>query len=171
MANTRSSEPRTTKERAQGNRAPNALALLKADHRAVEDLFEEYEHARRNDRKHSLVQQICHELTAHAQMEEQAFYPEAQQALGAEHNLVDEARVEHASLKWLIAQLESEAPDSELYPAKVKVLKEYVLHHVREEEKEIFPKLRKTELDLDALGQTLLETKQQLKKGMSEPMH
>jgi hemerythrin-like domain-containing protein len=111
------------------------------------------------------VQQICEELTVHAQLEEQAFYPEAQKALGDERDLVDEARVEHASLKWLIAQLENEGPDSELYGARVTVLKEYVQHHVREEEKEMFPKLRKTELDLDRLGQTLFEVKQQLSKG------
>jgi len=83
-------------------------------------------------------------------------------------DLVDEAAVEHASLKWLIAQLEQEAPDSELYDAKVIVLKEYVQHHVKEEEKEMFPKLKKTELDLKALGAKMATTKAELKKGMKE---
>lgn len=151
--------PRTTPK------IQNAIALLKNDHRTVEDLFEEYEHARRADRKQAIVQQICEELTVHAQLEEQVFYPAAQEALGKDDvDLIEEARVEHASLKWLIAQLEAEAPDSELYAAKVTVLKEYVQHHVKEEEKEMFPKLRKTELDLDALGQSMTESKQLLKE-------
>lgn len=170
MATTRSSESRTTESTAR-NRIPNALALLKSDHRTVEDLFEEYEHARRKDRKQALVQQICEELTVHAQLEEQAFYPEAQRVLGDEKDLVEEARVEHEALKWLIGQLESEGPDSELYAAKVKVLKEYVQHHVKEEEKEMFPKLRKSDLDLDSLGQTLFETKQQLQQSMGTQTH
>lgn len=152
-------------------RAMNAIAVLKNDHRTVEDLFEEYEHARRADRKQALVQQICEELTVHALLEEQAFYPAAQKALGEEGDLVEEARVEHASLKWLIAQLESEASGSPTYAAKVTVLKEYVQHHVREEEKEMFPKLRKTNLDLDELGQTLLATKTKLQDKSDEKTH
>ena len=168
MTTTRSSQNSETTQKTRTSahsRSQNAIALLKNDHRTVEDLFEEYEHARRADRKQTIVQQICEELTVHAQLEEQAFYPAAQKALGSEdRDLVDEARVEHNSLKWLIAQLEQEAPDSELYAAKVTVLKEYVQHHVKEEEKEMFPKLRKTDLDLDELGQTLLATKQQLQQ-------
>ncbi len=174
MATTRSSEnrkPETTKESGSRVRMPNALALLKADHRTVEDLFEEYEHARRNDRKQAIVQQICEELTVHAQLEEQAFYPQIQSALGEDKDLVDEARVEHNSLKWLIAQIEEETPDSDLYAAKVTVLKEYVQHHVKEEEKEMFPKVRKTDIDLDALGQTLYEAKQQLQQGLVAKPH
>jgi hypothetical protein len=120
----------------------------------------------RGERKQSLVQHICEELTLHALLEEKAFYPEAQRALGDEHDLVDEARVEHESLKSLIFQIENEGPNSELYAAKVKVRKEYVQHHVREEEKEMFPKLRKTDLDVELLGQTLIETKQQLQKNI-----
>lgn len=170
MTTTRSSENRS-KESTASTRVPNAITLLKNDHRTVEDLFEEYEHARRNDRKQALVQQICEELTVHALLEEQEFYPPAQQALGEDKDLVEEAQVEHASLKWLIAQLESEAPDSELYAAKVTVLKEYVQHHVKEEEKEMFPKLRKTDLDLDALGQTLFEAKKKLQQSVSAKPH
>ena len=163
MATTRSSESKKT-GRGENTRIPNAIALLKADHRTVEDLFEEYEHARQRNRKQALVRQICEELTIHAQIEEQGFYPEAQKVLGDEKDLINEAIVEHASLKWLISQIEAMEPDSELYEAEVKVLKEYVEHHVKEEEKEMFPKLRKTDLDLEALGQTLFELKQQLKE-------
>ena len=163
MTTARSSEPQKT-ERSERTRIPNAIALLKSDHRTVEDLFEEYEHARQKNRKRALVHQVCEELTLHAQLEEQAFYPEAQKALGGEHDLINEAIVEHASLKWLISQIEGMKEDDELYGAEVAVLKEYVQHHVKEEEKEIFPRLRKSDLDLDALGQTLFEIKQQLKK-------
>lgn len=165
MTTPRSSQTVAKKSTAQNVKAPNAITLLKNDHRTVENLFEEYEHARRADRKQSIVKEICDELTVHAQLEEQVFYPEAEKALGKEGgDLIDEATVEHNSLKWLIAQLEAEGPESELYDAKVTVLKEYVEHHVKEEEKEMFPKLRKTDLDLEALGQVLLETKEQLQK-------
>lgn len=174
MTTTRSSQKSETSQNTRAARTTNqnAIALLKSDHRTVEDLFEEYEHARKAERKQALVQQICDELTVHAQLEETAFYPAAQKALGKEgEDLVDEAKVEHNSLKWLIAQLEEEGPDSALYEAKVTVLKEYVQHHVKEEEKEMFPKLRKTDLDLDDLGATLLETKQQLQQQLQQKTH
>lgn len=169
---TSSASPQKTQRARTAPRPPNAIALLKSDHRTVEDLFEEYEHARRSDRKEAIVKQICEELTVHAQLEEQAFYPAAQKALGSEdRDMVDEARVEHASLKWLIEQLQSEEAGSELHAAKVTVLKEYVEHHVKEEEKEMFPKLRKTDLDLDELGQVLMETKEQLQQSLQQPAH
>lgn len=166
MTTPRANQSSTSEKRTgRGAKSQNAIALLKSDHRTVEDLFEEYEHARRADRKQAIVQQICEELTIHAQIEEQVFYPEAKKALSKEESdLIDEAQVEHNSLKWLIAQLEAETPDSPLYAAKVTVLKEYVEHHVKEEEKEMFPKIRKTDLDLEALGEVLLETKEQLQQ-------
>ena len=153
-----------SKQKTTATNAPDAIALLKADHRAVEELFEKFENSRRADQKAKIAQDICNELTVHAGIEEKDFYPAAQQALEDDKDLVDEARVEHASLKWLIAQIEQEAPDSELFDAKVKVLKEYVAHHVKEEEKEMFPKLRKTDLDLDELGATLQAAKQELQR-------
>jgi hemerythrin superfamily protein len=153
-----------SKQKTTATAAPDAVALLKADHRAVEELFEKFESARRADQKAKIVQEICNELTVHAAIEERDFYPAAQEVLKDEKDLVDEARVEHASLKWLIAQLEQETPDTELYEAKVMVLKEYVQHHVKEEEKEMFPKVKKTELDLKALGAQLAASKQELKQ-------
>lgn len=160
MATTQGTSTRTEKSPATSQ---DALSLLKADHRAVSELFEDYEKARKAERKQSLVEKICEELTVHAELEEKAFYPAVQAALPEDdRDLVAEARVEHASLKWLIAQLQQEAPDSELYAAKVTVLQEYVDHHVKEEEKSMFPKVRKTEIDLDELGQTLAATKQEL---------
>jgi hemerythrin superfamily protein len=142
----------------------DAITLLKADHRKVEELFAEYEKATRSDKKQDIANTICDELTIHAALEEKAFYPPAKEVLGKEADLIDEASVEHASLKWLIAQLKSEGPDSDLYDAKVTVLKEYVSHHVKEEEKEMFPKLKKTSLDLVALGEELEALRPELKK-------
>lgn len=144
----------------------DAIALLKSDHRKVEDLFEEHEKARKAERKQLLVSQICDELTVHAQLEEQEFYPKVQEALPNDGDLVAEARVEHASLKWLIEQLQSEDAGSELYDAKVKVLQEYVAHHVKEEEKQMFPKVRKSDLDLDALGEAMAQVKDGMKKAL-----
>jgi hemerythrin superfamily protein len=144
-------------------RTTDAIALLKADHRTVEQLFSEFEEAKRSDQKARIVKQICTELTVHAKLEESDFYPAAQEALNSDdEDLVDEAKVEHASLKWLIGQLESAGPDADLYDAKVTVLKEYVQHHVKEEEKEMFPKLKKTDLDLKALGAKMAATKEKL---------
>jgi hemerythrin superfamily protein len=154
----------TRSKQKTSTNATDAVALLKADHRAVEELFEKFENSRRADQKAKIAQDICNELTVHATIEEKDFYPAAQEALEDDKDLVDEARVEHASLKWLIAQIEQEAPESELFDAKVKVLKEYVAHHVKEEEKEMFPKLKKTELDLKALGARLAASKEQLKQ-------
>jgi hemerythrin superfamily protein len=147
---------------APGEKAKDAIALLKEDHRRVEDLFDQFESARKPERKQLLVQSICEELTIHAALEESEFYPAVREALKKEQDLMDEAEVEHASLKWLIAQLESETPESEHYEAKVTVLKEYVQHHVKEEEKQMFPKVRKSSLDTAALGQTLQAAKQNL---------
>ena len=153
-----------SKQKTGAAATQDAIALLKADHRTVEELFEKFENSRRADQKARIAQEICNELTVHAAIEEQDFYPAAQEVLGEEKDLVDEARVEHASLKWLIAQIEAEGPDSELFDAKVKVLQEYVQHHVKEEEKEMFPKLKKTELDMKALGAQLAASKTELKK-------
>lgn len=142
----------------------DAIALLKSDHRLVEDLFEQYESASSKEKKKKLVHDICQELTVHASLEEHFFYPPVREKLGKEKDMIDEAVVEHSSLKWLIAQLETESIESELYEAKVIVLKEYVQHHVKEEEKELFPQVRKSGLDLASLGQTLQTEKQNLQK-------
>lgn len=142
---------------------PDAIELLKADHRAVEKLFAQYESEKSASKKSTLVEKICFELKIHAELEEKAFYPPVQEALGeADGDLVDEARVEHNSLKWLIGQLQREKNDAPLHEAKVKVLKEYVQHHVREEEKEMFPKVKKSAIDIVELGDTLREAKEKL---------
>ena len=141
----------------------NALALLRADHDLVKDLFDKFEKTRSDDRKGALAERICAELTMHAQIEEEVFYPAVREAFReADMDLLDEAEVEHAGAKDLIAQIESSAPGEELFDAKVTVLGEYVKHHVKEEQNEMFPKVRKTRLDLDELGERLARRKAEL---------
>ena len=139
----------------------DATAMLRADHELVSDLFEQFEKTRSADRKATIVAQICEELTLHAQIEEEIFYPAVKAAL-QEHNLVPEAAVEHASVKDLIAQIEGKTPDGEMFDAKVKVLSEFVKHHVNEEQNEMFPRIKKTNLDLVALGARMAARKLEL---------
>jgi len=135
----------------------DAVALLKADHEEVHAMFEEYEGLgdRANVSKNKLVAQICKALTIHTQIEEEIFYPAVRAASEETEDMVDEAVVEHASAKDLIAQLEEMDPEDDLYDAKVKVLGELIDHHVEEEEEEMFPKARKLKLDLVALGEEM----------------
>ena len=137
---------------------PDAVALLRADHQRVSALFAEYEGTRSAAKKKKIVSQICTELTVHAQVEEEIFYPAVKQAL-KDKLLVPEATVEHATLKALIAQVEGQTPDGEMFDAKIKVLSEYVKHHVKEEQGEMFPKAKTSRLDLAALGQQITERK------------
>jgi hemerythrin superfamily protein len=151
--------------RKSSTRPPDALKLLIADHRDVDKRFKEYqkmvEGVADDVSKLELAQQICAMLVVHTTIEEELFYPAAREALD-EQDLLDEAEVEHASAKELIAQIQASSPEEELYDAKVHVLGEYIKHHVKEEEDELFPKLRKTELDLAALGAEMAERKQAL---------
>lgn len=139
----------------------DATALLKEDHKRVAGLFEEFEKASSDTRKMALVAQICQELTVHAQIEEEIFYPAVKAAL-KDHEMVPEATVEHASVKDLIAAVEGKTPFGEMYDARVKVMGEFVKHHVKEEEKEMFAKVRKTDLDLKALGEQMAARKEEL---------
>jgi hypothetical protein len=145
----------------KASKAQDATALLKAEHKAVELLFEQYETAKSSTKKKALVAQICTELTVHAQIKEEIFYPQVKEAL-KDKELIPEATVEHATLKELIAQLENGEPEDELYDAKVKVLSEYVQHHVKEEQNEIFPKAKASKLDMLSLGEQLQQRKEEL---------
>ena len=159
---------KSVRSRSTARRATSqdAVALLKADHREVDGLLEQFEKAR-SDRKESIARRICTALTVHARIEEELLYPAARNALDPDDmDIVDEADVEHASIKQLVADVESSSPSDALYDAKVKVIGEYVKHHVKEEERELFPKLRRTELDLKALGTQLAERKQALMQEM-----
>lgn len=142
-------------------KAQEATALLKADHKAVSLLFSQYESAQSSTKKKAIVAQICTELTVHAQIEEEIFYPQVKAAL-KDKELIPEAVVEHATLRELIAQIEDCEPDGEMYDAKVKVLSEYVKHHVKEEQNEIFPKAKASKLDMYALGEQLQQRKEEL---------
>ena len=145
--------------------ANDAIALLKADHKEVAEMLEKFETARSTKRK--LAQQICMSLTVHAQIEEEIFYPAAREALGDEgEDLLNEAKVEHKSVKELIGQIESSDAEDELFDAHVKVLGEYVKHHVKEEEGELFPKLRKSDMDLKGVGEQLAARKKELMSQM-----
>ena len=141
--------------------SPDALALLKADHGLVQELFEKFEKARTEKQKATLAEQICTELTIHAQIEEEILYPAVREAIG-EDDLMDEADVEHAGAKDLIAQIEASAPGEDHFDAKVTVLGEYIKHHVKEEESEMFPKVRKSDLDLKELGAEMSARKAEL---------
>lgn len=141
----------------------DAVALLKADHRKVEDLFAKFEAAKADGKKRALAEQICMELTVHAKIEEDVFYPACEGAV--EEDLLKEAYVEHDSAKVLIAEIEAGGPDDEFYDAKVKVLSEMIEHHVKEEEQRaegMFAQARKAGLDMDALGERMAAEKQAL---------
>ncbi|MFD2365641.1 hemerythrin domain-containing protein [Pseudoduganella sp. GCM10020061] len=146
----------------------DATKLLEQDHREVEDLFKKFEDLtdRAKVSKKKIADQICNELTVHTQIEEEIFYPAVRESGDDFEDMVDEAVVEHASAKDLIAQIESMDPDEDLYDAKVKVLQEMIEHHVEEEEKEMFPKVRKLGLDLDEIGRQMQARKEQLKAAM-----
>jgi hemerythrin superfamily protein len=161
-ARKKSSRKQTSRKSSRGRAAPrDAIALLRADHQLVQELFDKFEKTRAEDRKAALAEQICNELTVHAQIEEEIFYPAAREAIRDE-DLIHEATVEHQSAKDLIAQIEASDPSDELFDAKVKVLGEYVKHHVKEEQNELFPQVRKTKLDLKELGERLMTRKQEL---------
>ncbi|HEX8757600.1 MAG TPA: hemerythrin domain-containing protein [Steroidobacteraceae bacterium] len=151
--------------RRSGSSASYAVKLLKQDHRAVAEALEEFQSAK-HEEKQSIAQRICKMLTVHAQIEEEMLYPAARDVLDSEDaHLVAEARVEHASVKDLVRQIEQREELDEEYEAKVEVLGEYVKHHVSEEESELFPKLERSSLDLDALGERLEERKSELMGG------
>jgi hypothetical protein len=141
----------------------DAVALLKADHRKVEELFEKYESPR--GKKAEIAKQICMELTIHTMIEEEIFYPACREA-GVESGMMDEANVEHDGAKVLIGELEKGSPEDDYYDAKVKVLSEEIKHHVKEEERPgegIFAKARDAGLDMDALGEQMSARKEELK--------
>lgn len=142
---------------------PDAVALLKADHRKVAALFEDFQAAKGAAAKQALAEKICLELTVHTKIEEDIFYPACEGAV--EEDLLQEAYVEHDGAKVLIAEIEAGGPGDEFYDAKVKVLSEMIEHHVEEEEKRVegmFAQARKAGLDMDMLGEKMAAEKAQL---------
>lgn len=141
----------------------DAIKLLKDDHREVKTWFKEYEKLEDDAEKEALARKICMALSVHAKIEEEIFYPALRKNIDDE-DLLDEAEVEHASAKQLIGEIESMSPDDALFDAKVKVLGEYVMHHVQEEEQEMFPEARDSDVDLKELGAMLSKRKAELMK-------
>jgi hemerythrin superfamily protein len=154
----------------------DAFELLKADHQKVKGLFKQFKQLKQDEgsgaEKMELVKEICEELKIHTQIEEELFYPAVREAISADEagdgeDLMDEALVEHAGAKDLIAQLEEMDADDELYDAKVTVLSEQIDHHVKEEEGEMFPKAKRAKLDKQSLGAQMAARKLELKSMMS----
>jgi len=166
------SPPAAQAHAASQESSTDALHLLKAEHREVKAMFQQYhrlaEARGKGDERMLLASQICVALTLHTQVEEEILYPAARRALTGGEDIVDEAYVEHASTKSLVAQIKTMTSDQPLFDARVKVLGEYVDHHVREEENELFPRLRKAALDLQAMGERIAQRRKQL-MAMPEP--
>jgi hemerythrin superfamily protein len=156
--------PRRSSPSTRRGRRQDALTLLKADHQEVKQLFTRFERANGRSEKERLGEKICNELKLHARLEEELFYPAVREAI-SDKDLVAEAEVEHASAKDLISQIEATSPSDEHYDALVTVLAEYVRHHIKEEEGEMFPKVRHSELDLVGIGERIRERKREEQKG------
>jgi hypothetical protein len=145
------------------NPKTDGIALLKADHRKVEELFDKFEKARDATRKKALAQEICTELCIHTMIEEEIFYPACKGKV--EDDLMNESYVEHDGAKVMIAELLASSPDDAFYDAKMTVLSEEIKHHVKEEEKPgegVFAQARAGDLDLDVLGERMAARKQEL---------
>jgi hemerythrin superfamily protein len=161
-----------TKQDTGRIQAQDAIAMLTADHKKVKKLFADFDKLRdtgSDEDKASIVDQICNELKIHTELEEEIFYPAVRKAIN-DGDLMDEALVEHAGAKDLIAQLEDASPEDDLYDAKVTVLGEQIDHHVKEEEGDMFPKAKKAKVDTEVLGATMLKRKITLmeKMGMND---
>jgi hemerythrin superfamily protein len=160
-AGSAASRSRRRRAASPGERATDATTLLRRDHNEVDAMFKQYEKAKGNERKAALVEKICAALKVHTTVEEEIFYPAVRAAI-SDHDLMDEADIEHASAKELIAQLEAGSPGDDHYDARVTVLAEYIRHHVKEEHREMFPKARRAKVDLNELGRRIEARKAEL---------
>jgi hemerythrin superfamily protein len=151
---------------SSGGRDPAAIQMLKQDHRAVEDLFEEFEQTKRASDKRDIARQICMELTIHTMIEEEIFYPGVKDAIDEE--IYGEAHVEHDGAKVLIAEIMAADPSDEFYDARVKVLSEQIKHHVKEEEQPdgMFAQAKKGDVDFDDIGERMQQRKEDLTRLM-----
>lgn len=158
----------SSQSKAELAKSADAIELLKSDHRQVEEWFEQFEKSRSVDKKVKLAKNICAALTAHTKIEEEIFYPTFIEATGDE-DMHDEALVEHDSAKQLIAEIEDGKPGQDMWEAKVTVLSEYIKHHVKEEEQRngMFAKAKKSDMDLEELGEQMAARKKELMNGSS----
>lgn len=165
MATTKAQASTASKSGRKAARADakpvDAIKLLKDDHKEVKNYFKQYETLEDDAEKQALADKICLALTIHAQIEEEIYYPATREAID-DDDLLDEAEVEHASAKQLIAEIQSMKAGARLFDAKITVLGEYIDHHVEEEEGEMFPESRDSDLDLKALGAQLATRKEEL---------
>jgi hypothetical protein len=141
----------------------NALKLLKADHDLVKDIFDQFEDAEKKNQKAKLAREAINELKIHDAIEEEIFYPKIREVM-EEGDILNEADEEHHMVRIAIAELDKMDESDERFEAKFTVLSEMVRHHIKEEEDEMFPEVKKSDLDLDALGQELAVRKEELKK-------
>lgn len=158
---TKSGSKTARKTERAATRPADAIKLLKDDHKEVKAFFKQYETLENDGDKQALADKICLALTVHTQIEEEIYYPATREAID-DDDLLDEAEVEHASAKQLIAEIKAMKAGDRLFDAKVTVLGEYVDHHVEEEEKEMFPESRDSDLDLKALGVQMAARKAEL---------
>ena len=164
MPTTQSGTTRKTTGTTARRSKNDAIKLLTADHAKVKKMFKEFQKlSKKNDEagKEELAGQICKELTVHAQLEEEIFYPAAREEID-DDDLMNEALVEHTAAKDLISQIQSMNVSDPMYDATVNVLGEYVNHHIEEEENEIFPKVQKAKMDLEEIGSKIAERKEAL---------
>jgi hemerythrin superfamily protein len=164
----RTAERKSNRSQAAGRKGEaraesmNVFDLLEQDHREVEEWFDEYDELEKDDeRKSELSEKICTALKVHAQIEEEIFYPQARKVT-KDDDLIDEALVEHSTVKNLIAEIEAMEVGEELYDAKIRVLGEMVKQHIKEEEDELFPEVQSAKVDVEALGKELAERKEEL---------
>ncbi len=143
----------------------NAIASLKEDHKKVKDLFDQFEDAKDRRTKNKIVRTTLKELSIHATLEEEIFYPAVRKEINDNEGIMNEADEEHHVAKVLIAELEDMDGTESHYDAKFTVLAENVRHHIKEEESEMLPKAKATDIDLDALGDKMLQRKEALTRG------
>jgi hemerythrin superfamily protein len=169
MARAKAKGRAKTSRRRESAAAEDAIALLKADHRQVEEWFEQFEKARNDERKQDLATRICNALTVHTTIEEEIFYPAFLEATG-DKDTHHEAEIEHEGAKKLIAEIEASTPDDDYFDSKIKVLSEMIKHHVKEEERPggMFAEARKADMDLDELGEQMATRKAELENQMAD---
>ena len=168
---TSASNKRTNTTSSVNEKTPDALQLLRSDHAEVKELFDRFEKLGQDgprEERFDIAREACAKLTVHATVEEEIFYPAAREVPGADA-LLNEAEVEHGTAKELIAKIDGMDADDEMFDANFTVLSEYIKHHVKEEEGELFPKIQKSDLDLDALGEQMVERKDALMAELELP--
>ena len=168
-------QPKPAKKRSVGTRSTaddyaKIIKMLKDDHEKVGKLFKKFEKLKKteDDSRYELVEEACKALEVHAAIEEQHFYPAAYSAVSEgdkEDDMLDEAEVEHTHIKEIVAELKAKAEDDPLCDAKFKVLGEYVTHHVKEEEEELFPKLKKFKEVFEGVYEQMVELRTQMEAG------